>query len=170
MKNLTRKLIGPVIGLGLLAGATAGTTIADVGTASASTPPSIKFVSESYANGAFQEKVSGRGYVAGGRVWIGVAVDSWNASLDTYSWNYQWGTFVTATPRGIRYAGGDVSATISVNTGSFGGACRSALGLAASDQATGASTPAAPASQYGGVIPANQVNNTSQISSGFCVL
>ena len=167
MKNLARKLIAPVVGIGLMAGATGAATVTNAGTAGATTAPSIRFVSEGYANGVFQEKVAGQGYAPGGRVWIGIAVDTWNPSTGKSSWSYQWGVFVTASQMGFNFAGGTVSATIPVTVGTF---CRPSLGLAASDQTTGAYTPAAPASQYGGVIPPNQVNNTSQISARSCAI
>ena len=171
-RGLGFTLVRPIIVLGLLAGVTAGTFVTDVGTASASPRPTIRFQSESFdsATNTYQETVVGTGYTPGALVWIGIAVDQYVPTLGKSKWNYQWGAKVNAAPMGFfPNPGGQVRATISV-PGTFG--CRPDFGLSASDQATGASTAPMTLAQERkyGIIVQDQVDNTSVISEGYCIL
>ena len=136
-KTLVSKLLRPIIVLGLLTGATAGTLATGTATASASPAPSI-FVQHASldSHGVLQVQVAGSGYTPGGQVWIGIASDDWNPSIHKFSWDYKWGTWVTASPRGFYpNPGGRVSATITI-TNACNGEWR--FGLAASDATSGA--------------------------------
>ena len=160
-RGLGSTLARAAIVLGVLTGSVAGTLATNAGTADASPLPTIKFLRGEV--GAFQVAVRGTGYTPGGSVWIGIAIDTYNATSGKYKWNYQWGAWVTASPKGANRAGGVVQTTITVRS-----TCPR-LGLSASDWTTGASTPLAAPSEYGsGGIPPNQVDNTTTISSAFC--
>ena len=170
LKSLVSKLLRPIVALGLLTGATVGTLATGTATASASPAPSIFVQHASYVawglhSGVIEVQVAGGGYTPGGRVWIGIASDDWNPSTHKSSWDYQWGTWVTASPRGFYpNPGGWVSATITVTVENcaFGGP----LGLAASDVLSGASTPPARAKEYGRKrVGKSQINNTSEVFS-----
>ena len=139
LRGLGHTLAQPIIVLGLLAGVTAGSFATDVGTASASPRPYIRFQTESYnsASNTYQETVVGGGYTPGGLVWIGIANVQYDSAIGRNAWNYQYGAKVYASPMGFYpFPGGTLQATITL-PGNWVGCV---IGLSASDQTTGAST------------------------------